>query len=277
MALDTTTTMEAPGVGRVKGQARQDISRKIRGRGCEKSWPRILRRDNVLEVYEFKTDERIYLVAAPDSIEATIYFQNRFAYEGSDIKSFGVRNVSDQRVKLVVMGNDHILPLKTLVKIMEITETVELTELNADDYEDKIRSAVYPTRLYVSGPYTADTWEGKLENTNKAIDAGRAALKKGYAPVIPHLSHFFDLRAVEAGEEVTYNEYMEWDIMLLFGCNYFLYLGDSKGAEIELQIAKSMGIPIYYSIDELPEIKSSFLAHECLEIALDWYANKEAA
>lgn len=107
-------------------------------------------------------------------------------------------------------------------------------------------------RIYVCGPYTADSEEQVIQNVMRAIDAGLALWKKGHYPYIPHLTHFVDLRAKELGLEIRWEDYIEWDKVWLELCDALLFLGDSRGAMMELDYAKKLGKIIYYSIEEIP-------------------------
>lgn len=102
--------------------------------------------------------------------------------------------------------------------------------------------------IYIAGPYSADTDEGKRENTMAAIDAGVEILDKGHYPFIPHLTHFVDKRT----DELNYQDYMEWDEELLKRCDSFFYLGSSPGADAELNVAEGRGMTVYRSLSEVP-------------------------
>jgi len=105
--------------------------------------------------------------------------------------------------------------------------------------------------IYVAGPYSAPTVEGCLENANKAIDAGIALASRGYTPFIPHLNHAWNQRANEQGTYYSHSWWMDWCLVWLAKCDGLLFLGHSKGADIELEFATRAGMPVYYSIDEI--------------------------
>lgn len=108
-------------------------------------------------------------------------------------------------------------------------------------------------RIYVAGPYTAPTTEGRLANTYRAVDAGLALMKMGHAPFVPHLTHFSDERALETeGAHRGYQDWMDLDDAYLEVCDALLYLMPSRGADIELARAKELGLQIFYSLDEVP-------------------------
>jgi len=104
-------------------------------------------------------------------------------------------------------------------------------------------------RIYIAGPYSADTEEEMLANTNKAIDAGVAIYYKGHVPYIPHLFHFVSKRH----GDMCWADYMCIGIQWLKKCDAILYLGSSKGADIELHLARKWGLKAFNSIDEIPD------------------------
>lgn len=110
-------------------------------------------------------------------------------------------------------------------------------------------------RIYVAGPYTAESHSGQETNTLRAIDAGIAIFQKGHMPYIPHLTHYVDLRAKQIGINLEWGDYIEWDMPWLEVCNALLYLGKSKGADLELRRARDLKKKIFYSVEEIPKIK----------------------
>lgn len=109
-------------------------------------------------------------------------------------------------------------------------------------------------KIYIAGPYTAETWQQKELNALEAVNAGFEVFKKGHYPFIPHLFHWADDYAIKNGIKMTWEEWMDWDSEWLYECNAILYLGSSKGADIELNIAKELGLKIFYSVDEIPGV-----------------------
>jgi hypothetical protein len=111
-----------------------------------------------------------------------------------------------------------------------------------------------PLKIYIAGPYSAPTLEEKIANTNKAIMAGIQVFLKGHYPYIPHLTHYVDLFAHERGIPLKWEDYMDWDFTWLELCDALLFLGDSRGARLELEYAKELGKYVFYRIDEIPTI-----------------------
>lgn len=100
------------------------------------------------------------------------------------------------------------------------------------------------TKVYIAGPYT----KGDVAiNVKNAMDVTNILIQKGFAPYCPHLSHFLHMASPQPYETWTNldNEYVKV-------CDCLLRLtGVSSGADAEVLLAKSLGLPIFYSIEEL--------------------------
>jgi hypothetical protein len=117
-----------------------------------------------------------------------------------------------------------------------------------------------PLKVYIAGPYTAQTEEQMVTNVNAAIDASFIIYSRGHFPYIPHLTHFIDQRAKEVGFRLEWEDYIRWDLVWLEGCDALLYLGSSRGADMELEAAKKAGKKIFYSLSEIPILNIEFAA-----------------
>lgn len=107
-------------------------------------------------------------------------------------------------------------------------------------------------KVYVAGPYQKPD---PCENTHNAIVAGDKIAEKGMYPFIPHLYHFWHTMIPH-----DYRFWMDLDFEWLKFCDVFLRLpGKSSGVDKELKVAEKMGIPIFYSVEEL----------------INWYDNEE--
>lgn len=109
-------------------------------------------------------------------------------------------------------------------------------------------------RIYVAGPYTGRDREEVSFNINRAIDAGIEVYSRGHYPYIPHLTDLVDLRAKETGKKLSWDDFMKWDASWLDVCDGLLYLGTSRGTDIELEEAKRLHKTIFYSVEEIPQI-----------------------
>ena len=105
--------------------------------------------------------------------------------------------------------------------------------------------------VYVSGKYTGDSLEEMEFNTYQAVDAGIEVIKKGHEVIVPHLSHWLDLRAKEKNIELSWQDFMNSDLEIVKRCDAILYISSSKGADIELEVAIENGLKVFTSVDEL--------------------------
>jgi hypothetical protein len=105
---------------------------------------------------------------------------------------------------------------------------------------ERVRAFSGPTKtVYVAGPYT----KGDV-----AINVRDAILAHaGYAPYVPHLSHFWHL-IIPHG----YKFWMALDMEWLIRCDILLRLpGESEGGDKEVEAAEAYGIPVVHTILEL--------------------------
>jgi hypothetical protein len=112
-----------------------------------------------------------------------------------------------------------------------------------------------PLRIYVAGPYSASDQNGQEVNTEIAIDAGIQIFQKGHRPYIPHLTHYVDQRAKRKGVNLSWADFIEWDLPWLDMCDAVLYLGKSKGADLELERAKQLNKRIFFSLSQIPVVE----------------------
>jgi hypothetical protein len=107
-------------------------------------------------------------------------------------------------------------------------------------------------KVYIAGPYSAPTCQGRIDNTMRAVDAYIDLIGRGHEPFCPHFSHFADERAKARGIDIPYGEWMRQDIEWLRECDAILYLGASPGANIERDIARDLCKPIYDRVEDIP-------------------------
>lgn len=98
-------------------------------------------------------------------------------------------------------------------------------------------------RIFISGPYSSDP----AVNVPLAIDAMHALMDAGFAPMCPHLTHFAHLQ-----RERPYREWMALDAAWLRVSEAVVRLpGMSPGADEECALARSLGIPVFGSAEEI--------------------------
>jgi hypothetical protein len=97
-------------------------------------------------------------------------------------------------------------------------------------------------KVYIAGPYTKGNI---MNNINQAVWIGNQLLDMGFIPFIPHLTGFWDLIISH-----DYETWMEYDLEWLKECDAVLRIsGESIGADREVEIAKDMGMLIFYQDD----------------------------
>lgn len=108
-------------------------------------------------------------------------------------------------------------------------------------------------KIYVCGPYSADTDEKVLDNVHIAIDVGIQLFKMGHTPFIPHLTHWIEKRAIRTGEgSIPYEKWLEYDNIWLEHCNAIYVIGRSNGADGEVLYAVERKIWIFTAMDQVP-------------------------
>jgi len=102
--------------------------------------------------------------------------------------------------------------------------------------------------IYIAAPYEKGDIAVNVHNVIKVADA---IVEKGHTPFIPHLSLVWDFISPKPR-----SFWLEYDREFLPLCDCLLRLdGESPGADKEVELAKSLGIPIYYSVDEIRGIE----------------------
>jgi len=92
-------------------------------------------------------------------------------------------------------------------------------------------------------------------NTYSSIRYGIGVINKGHNPFIPNLYHFV---SEEAGGNIAESRWLEFVTEWLRFCDALFVATkppwQGSGVQAEIDIAMAMGIPIYWSIEEIPDI-----------------------
>jgi hypothetical protein len=101
-------------------------------------------------------------------------------------------------------------------------------------------------RVYVAGPYT----KGDVAfNVRSAYEAANRLADLGFAPFVPHATHFWHMLFPR-----PYEFWLDLDNQFLPFCEAVLRLpGESSGADKEVTLARTLGIPVFVEFDELSE------------------------
>ena len=98
--------------------------------------------------------------------------------------------------------------------------------------------------IYIAGPFTNGD---QIVNVRNACLIGDEILKLGHYPFVPHLSALW-----HAISPKGYRQWLEIDSVILAHCDALLRLpGESKGADLEVELAKILGIKIFYDLGEI--------------------------
>lgn len=100
-------------------------------------------------------------------------------------------------------------------------------------------------RVFVSGPYSADTDEGVKQNVLRICEAIEKLVKNGFNPCLLILGHYAPFKlGYEEWMSLALDEVKTTDILLRID-------GKSSGADREVALATSLGKKIYYNLDQL--------------------------
>ena len=109
-------------------------------------------------------------------------------------------------------------------------------------------------RIYVAGPYSASDARKVRQNVDKAIEVGCALIRKGWAPFIPHLTHYIWMHP---DGDFSYETWTEIDMEWVRTSQALYYISQSPGADKELEEALKLGHPVYRSLEEVPDFTVS--------------------
>ena len=105
-------------------------------------------------------------------------------------------------------------------------------------------------RVYVAGPYSADNVIDVLTNMRRGMRLAYLVLQAGFAPFVPWFDHHFAFMG-----PVSLDRYYRYSMSWLEASDAVIVqtLGAaaSKGTRAEIARATELGIPVFYSLDEL--------------------------
>lgn len=104
----------------------------------------------------------------------------------------------------------------------------------------------------VAGPYSAPTEEQRQQNLDRMNEAAALLLAKGHIPligmnaalpVVNKATHAYD----------RYQAIMDISLAVIDKCEALLLLAESPGANKERDLVLAKGLPVFTSVDEVPE------------------------
>ena len=102
----------------------------------------------------------------------------------------------------------------------------------------------------IAGPYSADTAEGRQKNLDLMNEAAARLLEKGHIPLIGVNAALPVLARAEGVDR--YKAMMDISMAVIDACEGLLLIAESPGANRERDLVLAKGLPVFYSIDELP-------------------------
>jgi hypothetical protein len=100
-------------------------------------------------------------------------------------------------------------------------------------------------KVYIASPYTLGD---VAVNVRVQLETADQLMTLGFAPYVPLLTHFQHLHRPR-----PYEDWCRHDDDWIPCCDYLLRLpGESKGADREVRLAESLGIPVFYKGEDLP-------------------------
>ncbi len=110
--------------------------------------------------------------------------------------------------------------------------------------------------VYCAGPITKGSYPTNIRN---GINAMKLLNDNGYVPFCPMLDTLYAITF----PETTYEQYLDYDFQVIMRCDaLFRIPGESKGADLEIEFAHSMGIPVFTDFKELENWKNTVYGKE---------------
>ena len=108
-------------------------------------------------------------------------------------------------------------------------------------------------RIYVAGAYSSNNVIGVLDNIRIGLRASVEVFLAGYSPFVPWFDFLFQLM-LRPGETLTVQDYYRYSMAWLEVAHAVLVVPgweNSKGTIAEINRAKELNIPIFYSMEDM--------------------------
>jgi len=107
----------------------------------------------------------------------------------------------------------------------------------------------------IAGPYSAPTVEERKANSDAMNFAAAILYEKGHIPFIGVNMAIPVVEKVNGNDK--YKVMMNISLAVIDKCDALLVIGESPGANKEKDLIISKGLPVYYSIEEIPSVNNS--------------------
>lgn len=102
----------------------------------------------------------------------------------------------------------------------------------------------------VAGPYSAPTEEQRQANLDRMNEAAARLLEMGHVPLIGVNAALPVIAKTNLGDK--YKGIMDISLAVIDKCEALLLLAESPGANRERDLILAKGLPVYYSLSEIP-------------------------
>jgi len=104
----------------------------------------------------------------------------------------------------------------------------------------------------IAGPYSAPTEKQRQENLDALNTAAARVLEAGHLPLVGVNAALPIIQYTEVDHD--YEVIMSISVAMMGACEALLVIGNSPGVEKEKEVFITKGLPVYYSLDEVPEV-----------------------
>jgi hypothetical protein len=103
----------------------------------------------------------------------------------------------------------------------------------------------------VAGPFSAPTEEQRQKNLDAMNEAAARLLEMGHVPLIGVNAALPIVEKANVADK--YKAIMDISMAVIDKCEAILMIGESAGANREKEHVAAKGLPVYWSIEEVPE------------------------
>jgi hypothetical protein len=104
----------------------------------------------------------------------------------------------------------------------------------------------------VAGPYSADTEELRQHNLDNMNKTAALLLAMGHTPLIGVNAALPVIQQSPLIEHARYEAIMKISMAVIDTCEALLLTGESPGANRERDLVRAKGLPVYYSLQDIP-------------------------